>query len=255
MLNFIRLWTLIWKEIHRFLKVWQQTVISPIITAVLYFAVFGAALSSRISEFDGVPYVAFIVPGLALLQATTAAFQNPSSSLIIAKYHGTIDDLLTTPLTALEKTLGFLIAGTARGMLVAVIIFLVAAVFVPDFWPEHPLWLLLVLVLVNAVFALAGTLTGIWAQTFDQTAGPVSYLITPMAFLGGVFYSLSILPAWAQTVSLINPFVYFVDAARWAMFDVSTFDPLISIGISLGFFVVFFSINYWAFVTSWRLRD
>jgi ABC-2 type transport system permease protein len=253
-MNPVRLWTLTKKECHRFLKVWLQTIMSPIIIAVLYFAVFGAALSSRIVEFSGIPYLAFIVPGLALLQSTVNAFQNPSSSIIISEYHGTISDLLVSPLTGLEKTIGYFLGGLARGMMVTIVIFLIAFFFIPDFVPQHPLWLFWMCFLANGIFSLLGTIAGIWAKTFDQISGFTTFLITPMAFLGGVFYSMDVLPPIAQKLTLLNPFFYFVDGSRWAFFGVSDFNPVISFAISIAFFVVFFLITWWAFSKDWRMK-
>lgn len=253
-MNFVRLWTLTKKECHRFLKVWVQTVMSPVIIALLYFAVFGAALSSRIDEFSGIPYLAFIIPSLALLQATVNAFQNPSSSIIISEYHGTISDLLVSPLSGLEKTIGYFLGGVARGMLVTLVVFFVAFFFVDDFLPKHPFWLLCMCFLANAIFSLMGTLVGIWGKTFDQISGVTTFIITPMAFLGGVFYSIDVLPSLAQKLTLLNPFFYFVDGSRWAFFGVSDFNPLFSFVISGVLFIILFLLTWWAFRKDWRMK-
>ncbi len=254
-MNLIRLYTLTHKETHRFLKVWMQTVFSPVVIAVMYFAVFGGALSSRIVEFNNIPYLAFIVPGLALLQATTNAFQNPSSSLIIAHYQGLMPDLLMSPLTAMEKTLGFLLGGVIRGVMVTIMIFLVAAFFVKGFLPEHWLALLAITFLASGTFSLMGTLVGIWSKTFDGVAGITTFVITPMAFLGGVFYSINALPEFARQLSHFNPFFYYVDATRWAFFGVSDIAPSISFSISLALFLFFFVCTYVAFKADWRMKN
>ncbi len=254
-MNVIRLYTLTRKETHRFLKVWMQTVFSPVVIAVMYFAVFGGALSSRIVEFNDIPYLAFIVPGLALLQATTNAFQNPSSSLIIARYQGLLPDLLMSPLTAMEKTLGYLLGGVIRGVIVTMLIFAVAAFFVRDFWPAHWFALALITFLASGTFSLMGTLVGIWSKTFDGVAGITTFVITPMAFLGGVFYSINSLPDLARQLSHINPFFYFVDATRWAFFGVSDISPILAFGVAVGFFVFFFVSTYLAFATDWRMKN
>ncbi|QQS58961.1 ABC transporter permease [Candidatus Peregrinibacteria bacterium] len=251
----IRLWALTEKECRRFLRVWLQTVMSPVITAILYFAVFGAALSPHISGFSKVSYLAFIVPGLILLQATNNAFQNPSSSLIIAKYHGNIVDLLTAPLSALEKTLGYLFGGIIRGMMVSLVIWAVAAFFVPHLFPEHPLLLLLMLFLANGVFTLLGTIVGIWGNTFDQISGFTTFIITPMGFLGGIFYSIELLPPLARTLSLGNPFFYFADGARWAFFGIADVSPIASFSVCGGMFLVLFTINWFMFAKDWRLKE
>lgn len=252
--SFVRLWALTEKECRRFLRVWLQTIMSPVVIAILYFAVFGAALSPHISGFSEVPYLAFIVPGLILLQATNNAFQNPSSSLIISKYHGTIVDLLTAPLSALEKTLGYLFGGIIRGMMVSFVIWAVAALFVPELFPDHPFLLLLMLFLANGVFTLLGTIVGIWGNTFDQISGFTTFIITPMGFLGGIFYSVDLLPALARNLSLANPFFYFADGARWAFFGIADVSPLLSFHICGGIFVVLFAINWIMFAKEWRLK-
>jgi ABC-2 type transport system permease protein len=254
-MNLIRLWTLTKKETHRFLKVWSQTVLSPVMIAIMYFAVFGAALSSRISEFSGVPYLSYIVPGLALLQATSNAFQNPSSSIIIAKYQGIYPDLLIAPLSALEKTLGYLLGGVIRGMMVAFLIFGVAAFFADGLWPQNWGVLLLMLFLANGVFALLGTLAGMSAKTFDSVAAFTTFIVMPMGFLGGVFYSVHILPPLAYKLSLLNPFFYFVDATRWAFFGVSDIAPQISLLICAVIFAALFVFNYLAFAFDWRQKN
>ncbi len=254
-MNLIRLYTLAYKETHRFLKVWMQTVFSPVVIAVMYFAVFGGALSSRIVEFNNIPYLAFIVPGLALLQATTNAFQNPSSSLIIARYQGLLPDLLMSPLTAMEKTLGYLLGGVIRGVMVTILIFVVAAFFVRDFWPEHWFALALITFLASGTFSLMGTLVGIWSKTFDGVAGITTFVITPMAFLGGVFYSINALPEMARQLSHFNPFFYFVDATRWAFFGVNDIAPALSFGVAIALFVIFFALTYSAFATDWRMKN
>lgn len=253
MIHPIRLWTLTKKETARFLKVWGQTVGSPVVIAFMYFAVFGGALGSRITELNGVPYPVFIIPGLVLLQSTTNAFMNPSSSLIIAKYSGTMSDILLPPLSALEKTLGFLIGGLVRGFLVSILIFAVAGVFTGVYWPEHWGIFLAMLLLANGVFSLAGTLVGIWAKTFDHISGVSTFVITPMGFLGAIFYSLEMLPPLAQKLSLFNPFFYFADGLRYGFLGINEVSPLLSVGLSALLFVIFFTLNLIAFAKNWRL--
>ncbi len=253
-MNFIRLKTLVWKETHRFLKVWLQTVLSPVVLAIMYFAVFGGALGSKISEINNIPYAIFIIPGLVLLQSTTNSFNNPSSSLIIAKYNGNISDLLLPPLSALEKTLGFLLGGIFRGLMVAVLIFITAGIFTGKFFPEHWFYLLLMLFFANGIFAALGTLLGIWAKNFDQIAGFSTFIITPMGFLGAIFYSLEMLPPTAQIISKFNPFFYLADGLRWSFLGIAEVDPSFSFGISGGLFFIFFGLTYWAFQSGWKLK-
>jgi ABC-2 type transport system permease protein len=253
MIHPIRLWTLTWKETFRFLKVWTQTVGSPVVIAVMYFAVFGGALGSKITELKGVPYSIFIIPGLVLLQSTTNAFMNPSSSLVIAKYSGTMSDILLPPLSALEKTLGYMLGGLVRGLMVSVLIFIVAGLFTGQYIPVHWGVFIAMLILTNGVFALLGTLIGIWAKSFDQISGFTTFIITPMGFLGAIFYSLDMLPPLAQTLSLLNPFFYFADGLRYGFLGINEISPLISVGLTLGLFVMLFFLNWLAFFKNWRL--
>ncbi len=252
-MQLIRFKTLLWKETSRFFKVWGQTVASPVVIAVMYFAVFGGALGSKIEEINGVPYSVFIIPGLVLLQATNNAFMNPSSSLIIAKYSGTMSDILLPPLTPLEKTLGYMLGGVVRGVMVSVLIFIVAGIFTGKYFPEHWGVFLLMIFLSNAIFATAGTLVGIWAKTFDQTSGISTFIITPMGFLGGIFYSLDMLPPLAQTLSQFNPFFYLADGLRYGFLGIAEVSPMMSLSVSVVILVILFTANYWAFARNWRL--
>ena len=253
-MNVTRLWTLAWKESYRFLKVWSQTLMSPVIIAVMYFAVFGGALGSRITEINGVPYALFIVPGLVLLQSTTNAFMNPSSSLIIMKYSGTLSDLLLPPLSALEKTLGFMIGGLIRGLLVSLLIFIVAGLFTGKFIPHDWTVFLLMLFFANGIFTLLGTLIGIWAKSFDHISGFSTFVITPMGFLGAIFYSLEMLPPLAQKISLFNPFFYLADGLRYGFLGISEVNINYSLIAAGTIFSVLFFTNWLAFYKGWRLK-
>jgi len=220
MINFRRFWALFWKESYRFLKVYGQTIFSPVITALLYFLVFGSALGSQIKELDGIPYSAFVVPGLMLLQSINNAYLNPSSSLIISKYHHTQSDILMPPLTAVEKTLGFGLSGAVRGFMVAFIIWLIYATWSGDFSIKNPFAFWSIIFLGNLIFSLIGTFWGTLSQTFDQLNGFSVFVLLPMSFLGGTFYNLEILPPLAAKLTLFNPFFYLVDGARNALFGV-----------------------------------
>ncbi len=253
MIHPIRLWTLTYKETSRFLKVWTQTVGSPVVIAIMYFAVFGGALGSKITELKGVPYAIYIIPGLVLLQSTNNAYQNPSSSLIIAKYSGTLSDILLPPLSALEKTLGYLFGGLLRGFMVSILIFTVAGIFTGQYIPEHWGIFLLMLFLANGAFALLGTLIGIWAKNFDQISGFSTFVLTPMGFLGAIFYSLDMLPPLAQKLSLLNPFFYFADGLRYGFLGIQEVNPLISVGLAGTIFMVLFFLSWFAFFKNWRL--
>lgn len=254
-MNFIRLYSLTRREILRFLKVWTQTLSSPVIIALLYFAVFGGALSSQITDIAGTSYLAFILPGLMMMQSTANAYQNPSSSLIIAKYHGNIKDLLIAPFTAMEKTLGYITGAVVRGLITAFIIGFVGIFFIENFSIYSISWLLIIFVLAHIIFGSIGTLAGLWAKTFDQSQGIANFVIIPMGFLGGVFYSLEMLPEWAQTISYANPMLYMVDGARYAFFGESSIDIWISFTVLMSSTVLLFTLSYLAFRVNWGLKD
>jgi len=250
-----RCWTLTRKECHRFLKVWSQTIFNPAIPAVLYISVFSVAFGKAIPQVGMISYTHFIVPGMILLQATSAAFQNSSSSIIISKYHGTIYDLLTTPLTATEKLIGFLIGGVMRALMVTVIIMATAFLIVGDLpLPQSPWLLVALLTIIYANFTLLGVLTGIWAKTFDHVGSISTFILLPMTFLGGIFNSITMLPAWAQTASKFNPFIYFADGARVAWFGSGDLPLELSLAVTCGICVAMSALVYWAFATNWRLQ-
>lgn len=208
--------TLFIKEIRRFLKVWKQTVFSPLITTSLYFLVFGVALGGRLGDVDGVPYIAFVIPGLMMLAMISNAFLNTSSSLFQSKINGTIDDILVAPIGTFEILIAYVGAATCRGLLVGVLVWLVALLFV-GFNLHAPLWVLFFALLVCIAFSLGGLLIAMWAQKFDHLAIVPSFVITPLTFLGGVFYSIDMLPEFWRNLSLANPVLYMVNGLRYAL--------------------------------------
>lgn len=257
-MNTVRLYTLSKREIIRFLKVWTQTLLSPIMTALLYFLVFGGAFSSQITDIDGISYLAFLIPGLMIMQSTGNAYQNPSSSIIIAKYHGNIKDLLTAPFTALEKTIAFCSGAIVRGVMVAGIIWAIGVIFEPSLLQIHSFLVLFgVLTLSNMLFGIFGTLAGLWSKTFDHSAGIANFIITPMGFLGGVFYSLDMLPPLAQYISYANPVLYMVEGTRYAFFGgAGTHIPIeITFTVLSIMTIVFFFLNWYAFKKDWGLKN
>ena len=212
--------TLFGKEVRRFLRVPGQTLLSPVITTTLYFVVFGYSLGSRLREVEGVPYGRFIVPGLVTLGVVTNAYLNTASSMFVMKIQGTILDLLVSPLTNLEVLAGFVGAAVLRGMLVGLVMWGVAGVFT-GFDVAHPLLAFAILVLAAVAFAALGLMTAIWATTFERVNFFPTFLITPLTFLGGVFYSVSMLPPALRHVTLWNPVFYLVDAVRFALLGIS----------------------------------
>ncbi len=215
-MNVIGVRTLLGKEVRRFLKVPGQTVFSPLISTSLYFLVFGFTLGGRQAEFDGVPYLAFIVPGLVFLGTANNAFLNSSSSIFITKIQGTVVDLLVAPLGPLELMIGFVSGAMVRGLMVGVSTWLVSLLFT-GFRLAHPLETFVFLLLSDYVFAMLGLLAGLWAEKFEQINFFPTFVMLPLTFLGGVFYSVQRLPEPFRTISLFNPVVHMVEGLRAGM--------------------------------------
>ena len=218
------LWTLFRKEVRRFLRVPGQTLLSPVITTVLYFVVFGWSLGGRLREVHGVPYARFIVPGLVALGVVTNAYSNSASSLFVMKLQGTVVDLLVSPLTYGEILWAFVSASVLRGLLVGAVMWAVAGLF-EGFGLAHPLFALALVVLAALLFAALGLVTAIWASTFEQVNFVPTFFITPLTFLGGVFYSVEMLPPGFRRFTLANPIFYMVDGVRYGMLGVSDASP------------------------------
>ncbi|ACL64238.1 ABC-2 type transporter [Anaeromyxobacter dehalogenans 2CP-1] len=216
--------TLFAKEVRRFLRVPGQTLLSPLVTTTLYFVVFGYSLGARLADVEGVPYARFIVPGLVTLGVVTNAYLNSASSLFVMKLQGTMVDLLVSPLSYGEVLAGFMGAAVVRGILVGGVMWVVAGLF-GGFQLAHPLTAVALLVLVAVVFAALGVVTAIWASTFEQVNFFPTFFITPLTFLGGVFYSIEMLPPALRRLTALNPIFYMVDGVRFGMLGISDAAP------------------------------
>lgn len=226
-MNRLGMKTLLMKEIRRFVRIPGQTLLSPLISTSLYFVVFGSALSGRVSQVEGVPYLAFIVPGLVFLSLANNAFINASSSVFSSKIQGTIVDLLVAPMGPLELIVGFAGGAVVRGIIVGLLTWMVGIFFAgPSL--HHVLLTLSVMVLGAYTFALLGLLSGLWAEKFEQVNFFPTFVMLPLTFLGGVFYNVEQLPGIWRTVSLFNPVVYLVDGLRYGMLGVSMFQPWVA---------------------------
>ena len=241
-------------EMARFFRTLLQSFISPVISTSLYFVVFGAAIGSRIEQVEGVSYGAFIVPGLIMLSVITQATSNASFGIYFPKFIGTIYEHLSAPVSFLEITIGYVGAAATKALFIGVVIFVTAQIFV-DFTVLHPLAMVAFLVLTCLSFALLGFIVGIWASNFEQLQLVPLLLITPLVFLGGSFYSISMLPPVWQTVTLFNPVVYLISGFRWSFFG----DADLPIGASLlaiaAFTAICLAAIWWIFRTGWRLRQ
>lgn len=245
--------TLVKREVVRFLRVPGQTVASPLVTTALYFLVFGGAIGSRVHEVNGVPYARFIVPGLVALGVVTNAFANSSSSMFQMKLMGTVIDLLVTPLSYGELLAGFLAAAVIRGAMVGLLMWLVAAFFT-GFGLAHPLAAVGLVLLIAAAFGALGLMIAIWAEKFEQVNFVPTFLITPLTFLGGVFYSVSMLSPALERVTLMNPVFYMVDTVRWAMLGRSDSPPLLGGGILVGLCVATVGAAWIMLKSGYKLR-
>lgn len=232
----------IWvKECTRFLRIWVQTLVPPAITMTLYFVIFGSLIGSRIGEMGGFDYMAFIVPGLIMMSVITNSYSNVASSFFSAKFQRNIEELLVAPVPNYIIVLGYVGGGMLRGLLVGIIVTLVSMLFVDI--QIHSYFVLVVTVLLTSmVFALAGLINAIFAKTFDDISIIPTFVLTPLTYLGGVFYSLSLLPDVWQAVSKVNPIVYMVNAFRYGFLGVSDVDLTFAFGMIVTFVVAFFSV-------------
>lgn len=252
--SFVGPWTLFYKEILRFALIAWQTVVSPVVTTMLYFLVFGYSLGDRLQEVQGVVYVDFLVPGLVMLALITNAYINSAFSLFIAKIHGTIIDLLVTPLTYTQFLSAYVAAALARAMLIGGIIWVVALLMGSQAWHNVPLALLF-MVLTALAFAFIGLIIAIVGEDFDHINLLPSFLITPLTFLGGVFYSIEMLPEPWDTVSLFNPILYMVNGVRYGMVgvtDVPVWHGLVLLGVMN---LVFGGLALWLLKTGKKIRE
>ena len=240
-------------EMSRTFRTIIQSLVSPVVTTVLYFVVFGTAIGSRIDQVDGVGYGAFIVPGLIMLSVLTQSLTNASFGIYFPKFIGTVYELLSAPVNFLEIVAGYVGAAATKALFIGVVILGTAALFV-DLQIAHPLAMVTFLLLTCLSFALLGFIIGIWARSFEQLQIIPLMVITPLVFLGGAFYSTSMLPPVWQTVSLFNPVVYLISGFRWSFYAVAD----VPIGVSLlaiaGFTAACMAVIWWIFKTGWRLR-
>ena len=231
-----------------------QSIVSPVISTSLYFVVFGAAIGSRITQIDGVAYGAFIVPGLIMLMLLTQSVTNASFGIYFPRFVGTIYELLSAPVSAFEIVLGYVGAAATKSVILGVIILATSAFFVP-LHIEHPFWMITFLLLTALSFSLFGFILGLWADGFEKLQIVPLLIITPLTFLGGTFYSTSVLPPLWRTVTLFNPLVYLISGFRWSFFGTADVDISLSIAATLLFLAICMAIVWWFFKTGYRLKS
>ena len=240
-------------EMARTRRTLMQSVASPVLSTSLYFVVFGAAIGSRMAEIDGVSYGAFLVPGLIMLSLLTQSISNASFGIYMPKFSGTIYELLSAPVSALEMVAGYVGAAATKSVVLGLLTLATARLFV-DFSIAHPFWMLAFLLLTSVTFSLFGFIIGIWADGFEKLQIVPLMIVTPLAFLGGSFYSIHMLPPLWQKITLFNPVVYLVSGFRWSFYGVADVGVGISLGMTLLFMLLCLGIVAWIFRTGYKLK-
>ncbi len=242
---------------YEMLRAWEtllQSFVSPVLSTSLYFVVFGSAIGSRIEQVEGVPYGLFIVPGLIMLTLLTHSITNASFGIFFPKFTGTIYEVMSAPISFVEILIGYVGAAATKSLIIGLIILATAGFFVP-LEIAHPLWMVSFLILTCVSFSLFGFIIGLWADNFEKLQLIPLLVITPLVFLGGSFYSVSMLPPAWQTVTLFNPVVYLISGFRWSFFEVSDVSVGLSLFMVLAFLAVCLLIVWWMFKTGYRLKQ
>ncbi|MDU8928469.1 ABC transporter permease [Alisedimentitalea sp. MJ-SS2] len=252
-MNWHGFWAIYTSEMTRFFRTFVQSFISPILSTSLYFVVFGTAIGSRIQEVEGVSYGAFIVPGLIMLSVMTQAISNASFGIYFPRFIGTIYEVLSAPVSFLEIVLGYVGAAATKALFIGLVILGTATFFV-DVTIQAPVAMLAFMILTCTSFALFGFIIGIWAQNFEQLQLIPLLVVTPLVFLGGAFYSISMLPPVWQTISFFNPVVYLISGFRWAFFGAGDVPVLVSLLAIGGFTVVCLGVIWWIFKSGYRIK-
>jgi len=240
-------------EMARTFRTLMQSIASPVISTSLYFVVFGAAIGSRMGDIDGVSYGAFIIPGLIMLALLNESISNASFGIYMPKWSGTIYELLSAPVSFIEVVVGYVGAAATKSVLLGALILATARLFV-DYHIAHPLWMLCFLVLTAVTFSLFGFIIGIWADGFEKLQIVPLMIVTPLTFLGGSFYSISMLPPVWQKITLFNPVVYLISGFRWSFYGVSDVGVGVSVGMTLVFMALCLATVWWIFRTGYRLK-
>ena len=240
-------------EMARWLRTLLQSIASPVISTSLYFVVFGAAIGGRISSIGDVSYAAFIVPGLIMLSILTESVANASFGIYMPRYSGTIYEVLSAPISAFEIVLGYVGAAATKSVILGLIILLTARVFV-GFSIEHPGWMVASLLLTSLTFSFFGFIIGVWANSWEQLQMVPMLIVTPLAFLGGSFYSIGMLPPLWQKFALFNPVVYLVSGFRWSFYGVADVSITTSFGMTLLFLFACLILVWWIFRTGYKLK-
>jgi len=240
-------------EMARAFRTLMQSIVSPVLSTSLYFIVFGTAIGSRMGNIDNISYGAFIIPGLVMLSLLNESISNASFGIYMPKWSGTIYELLSAPVSWIEVLLGYVGAAASKSILLGLLILVTARLFVP-YEIAHPVWMLTFLILTAVTFSLFGFIIGLWADNFQKLQVVPMLIVTPLTFLGGAFYSISMLPPLWQKISLVNPVVYLISGFRWSFYGVADVHIAVSTGMTLAFLVICLTIVWWVFKTGYRLR-
>lgn len=254
MINWVGFSTLTYREISRFFSVWRQTIIPGLITSGLYMIIFGLTLQKRITEIDGVSYTIYILPGLIMMNVITNALNNTASSMLQMKLLQQMQDMLITPLSNFEMAIAFIIGGAVRGFINGILVLLLG-VFLVQMPVEKPILVLFLLFIVSWAFSSAGLLVGILSETWDSIATILNFFVTPLIFLGGVFYSIDMLPPFWREISLINPIYYVINGLRYSILNIGDTSFSISIIITIFMTILFTLISTWLFKIGYRIKN
>ena len=240
-------------EMARAWRTLMQSIASPVLSTSLYFVVFGAAIGTRVGEIDGVSYGAFIIPGLIMLTLLNESISNASFGIYLPKFTGTIYEVLSAPISTVEIIIGYVGAAASKSVILGVLILITARFFV-EYHIAHPIWMIGFLILTAVTFSLFGFIIGVWADGFEKLQIVPLMIVTPLAFLGGSFYSISMLPPLWQKITLFNPVVYLISGFRWSFYGVSDISAAVSLAMTLVFLGVCLTIVWWIFKTGYRLK-
>ena len=240
-------------EMSRMFRTVSQSIASPVLSTALYFIVFGSAIGSKIGNIDGVNYTSFLVPGLIMLTILNQSVSNASFGIYFPKFSGTIYEILSAPISPIEITCGYVLAAASKSVLVGLIILITSAFFI-EITILHPFWMLLFLILMSITFSLFGFIIGIWANDFQKIQLIPSFILTPLTFLGGSFYSIGMLPDFWQKLSYVNPIVYLISSFRWSFYGNSDVNVVVSIIATLFFLVLCIVFASWIFKTGYKIK-
>ena len=252
-INWIGMYTMVRREVMRTFRVVVQTLMAPVISATLYIFIFGVVIGGTIDTIAGKPYITFVFPGILMLSVINAAFSSSSSSFYFARFTRSVEELLVAPLSYLEIIIGYMLGAITRSLIVAALIVLVGVLF-GAVTLENPLLFAFYIMGVAGIFSLLGLLVGLWAKNFEQLSVLNTFVITPLTYLGGIFYSVTMLPSTAAFITHINPFFYFVDGIRYSMIGISESNLAIGVAVIVGLTLVLGGLVFYLFKIGWRVR-